>query len=124
MSEWYENTELREPEDFEKLPALKLGSGVHDIKFENNGREVDVPVYGREDKKEKKIIFDVTYAGKKWCWFVRKAETTTSLFGQLTKVSQKQNGLQGHTVKIIAAGEKKARSYQVMDVDGVSVTGQ
>ena len=115
---WYDNAELREPEAFERLDALKLGSGVHEIKFENDGKEVVMDDYNDPKIQITKIIFDVNYAGKTWAWFVREAETTTSLYGQLTSIAKKHGGLTGHSVKVIAAGSGKGRKYDIIDVDG------
>jgi len=117
-NEWWKNIELREPEEFERRDALKLGSGIHNVKIENNGREVQIKW---QEKSIPKIVFDVEYANKKFAWFVTKGETTLSLFGQLTKIGQQFGKLGGKEIKIVVSGLGKNKRYQIIEVDGKSV---
>lgn len=116
--EWYENAALRQPEDFERNPPLKLGSGVFQLKIVDNGREITVPDFKNPEVEVKKVVLTVEMGNVKYAWFVSVAGTTDSLYGQLASVAKKYGGLEGRLLELIVAGQKKERRYNVSKVDG------
>jgi len=110
MEAWWKREEIREPTEYERREPLRLGAGIHEITFEDDGREITTQW---NDKVIEKRVFNVRYGNQAYAWFVTKGQTTESLYGQLVKAAEKLGGLAGHKIKIIVAGKGRSRRYQV-----------
>ena len=115
---WYD-VELQKS-DFERHPALKLEAGSHRIRVLSDGREVAMQDY--DGNPVVKMVFDVLYQEKPFAWFVTKAKSTESLFGQLAAVAKSLKGLREHELHIAVAGVGKSKRFQILSVDDTPVS--
>jgi len=116
MPEWWKETK-----ELTKFPeGLKLDQGEYVIKVTGKPKKVPMPKYGEPEKMVTKLIFPVEYEGKEFAWFV--AETfmkdldgneSDSLFAQLVRLADKNNGLEGATLKVTAKGLGVKKRYFV-----------
>jgi len=118
---WWTLADLRDPEDFERREPLKLEAGVHKIFCENDGVMRQVPDFDNPDVKIDKLLVDVLFNQGQCVWFITPGQTTSSLFGQMTAVAKRYNGIAGKTLTVIVAGKGLAKRYQITHVDNVLI---
>lgn len=107
---WYDQQNIRENTSYERKPALNLVSGIHKIKFLNEGIDISSEWEGKVIPKR---VFEVQCENKAWAWFVPKGQTKSSLFGQIVDFAKDNGGLTGNTISLIVAGKGKDKRYTI-----------
>ena len=108
---WYKK-ELKDGEDFEDRPALKMEAGSHTLKI-LEVKEVEVSDFNKPEEKIKKLLIVVVYNNIEHAWFVTMGETKESLYGQLVELGKKTHGLINTEIEVIVAGSSKSKRYSV-----------
>ena len=86
--------------------------GQHKILFLSDGEEYE---YEWDDKKIKKVRFDIEINKEKFDWGVTKGTTENSLFGQIALIAATKGRLDGEMITLIVKGQKKETSYTVLE---------
>lgn len=89
-------------------------TGKTEIEFLDNGTK-DTVTYDDDGEKQKKPVvkFKVSVDGEKKTWTVNKAQSPSSLYGQLVKVGADRGGLVGETIHLIRQGTGTDTQYTV-----------
>lgn len=101
-------------------PTLNLEPGTRVIEILGEPKEIELPSF--EDKKKliSKLVFPVKYEEMTYSWFVTKTylkekdgTQKETLFAQLARIAEANNGLTGAVIKMEIIGSGKRRFYKL-----------
>lgn len=100
--------------------SLKLPVGSSVVEILGEPEEVEQEDIEDKQKMVTKLIFPVRYQEQVFSWWITKGYVNTidgkpksTLFSQLARLDQANNGLVGAVLKVTAVGDAKGRRYLV-----------
>lgn len=109
MESWYQ----REFSTEAMLPAFKAPEGESKFKIMGLPKTIQVPSFKDKSVLVEKLIFPIEYDGVKQAWFVSTSKHKDSLFAQICKLAQQNNGLEGALLKLLRVGSGMRTAYAI-----------